>query len=78
MSGETLKCKAGRGLNSIETWLILLLIVISGMSLGYPLGQYEARRQANIQIAEMRAAYAEATQAKADLLRRCIFQMGDE
>ena len=73
MGAQALNCKAGRGLKSVETWLIVLLIYISGVALGYPLGQYSVRKHADIQISEIRAAYAEANEAKAALLQRCIY-----
>lgn len=73
MNVEPTKCQAKRtGLGSLETWAIVALLVGAGGALGFPIGQWVIREEANAQVQAVKDGYAEASKTKEALIQQCL------
>lgn len=73
MNVEPTKCTAKRkGLGSIETWAIVLLLFCAGGAMGLAIGQWLIREEAAVQVQAVKDAYIEASKAKEHLLVQCV------
>lgn len=73
MNVEPTKCAAkGKGLGSIETWAIVLLLFCAGGAMGLAIGQWLIREEAAAQVQAVKDGYAEASRAKEHLIQQCL------
>lgn len=73
MNVDPTKCGAKRtGLGSLETWAIVALLFCAGAAMGFPIGQWMIRDEAEAQVQAVKDGYTEASRAKEDLIRQCL------
>lgn len=60
MNDEPVAKRAKHWWRRAEVWLLAGLFVISGVTIGYQLGMYNAQRLMGAQVSEIRQAYDEA------------------